>query len=925
MVTLRRVTTPLIVAVSTMHLVGCDYFTSPEERVARAERHIASGNDRGAFIELQNAVRREPGLVQARLMLAELSLRLGDPKGAEQELTLAVQHGASREQAAVLGAQIRVAQNQYGELLTWIDSGQSGLDEADGATFRGIALLRTGRTADAIAALERALTLRPDSSHARVVLSQILASTGKTSQALEMLEAALSANARDAAALQTKGTILLRHGEFNEAVASLAAAREHSAGQLSAAEYAALLAALTEAHLGAGTIAKAEGMHEQLARRAPDAPVTRVLSARIALAKQDYAAAVAEAQKALATVPGLAQAKYLLGVALIMQGNLHQAEAQLAELVQMMPENAEARKLLARVNLQLQRPDVAMQLLTPLQQNAVEDPQLAALTGVANLQRGDHEAGIAMLESSVARDPANVELKHDLALAYIAARQNDKALKLLRSMPANDPRRESLMVSLLAVTEGVPAARARIEQMVASEPANADVLNQAAVLFARLGDVDRARTTLQTALKLHPRSVPTLITLARLESTTGRSTEALDAAKQALAMEPTNRFARLVIADVAARTGDADTAIQQLEQVRSSDPKAVEARIALARGYAQQHRMQESNAVVRELETIAQSNARVAGAVGAIYLETGRPDDALRWFRHASRLDASDPALALNVARTQLAMGEKGAARESLLKLIDAHPKYVAAAAELIVLDFQENRREAALERLAKLRAEYSKDVTVMALEGDLAMASKSYQAAAAAYDAAAKLAPSGALAIRAHRARQQGGLPNANEPLLAWLGRHPEDAAVRLALASSYETAGDTNKAIEQYEMLTQGERPNPMALNNLAWHYHLRGDARAKQTAKAAYELAPQVAAIADTYGWILVQTGEADTGLPILEKAAASGSEAEIRFHYAVALARVGKRDAARQELGELIRTNGQFPSAAEARKLLAELGG
>jgi Flp pilus assembly protein TadD len=72
--------------------------------------------------------------------------------------------------------------------------------------------------------------------------------------------------------------------------------------------------------------------------------------------------------------------------------------------------------------------------------------------------------------------------------------------------------------------------------------------------------------------------------------------------------------------------------------------------------------------------------------------------------------------------------------------------------------------------------------------------------------------------------------------------------------------------------------------------------------------------------------VKGGDVQQGLSILQKAVAdSKSHPDIRYHYAAALAQAGQRDAARRELIELTRGDAKFTSAADAQKLLAELGG
>jgi predicted Zn-dependent protease len=115
-------------------------------------------------------------------------------------------------------------------------------------------------------------------------------------------------------------------------------------------------------------------------------------------------------------------------------------------------------------------------------------------------------------------------------------------------------------------------------------------------------------------------------------------------------------------------------------------------------------------------------------------------------------------------------------------------------------------------------------------------------------------------------------------------------------------------------------------MALNNLAWLYQQVRDPRAGDVAKRAYDAAPSIAAIADTYGWILVEEGRIEEALPILKKAAsADGSVPDIAYHYAVALAKGGRKEEARAVIAPIATKAEDSPSGAAARKLLAELEG
>jgi FimV-like protein len=74
-----------------------------------------------------------------------------------------------------------------------------------------------------------------------------------------------------------------------------------------------------------------------------------------------------------------------------------------------------------------------------------------------------------------------------------------------------------------------------------------------------------------------------------------------------------------------------------------------------------------------------------------------------------------------------------------------------------------------------------------------------------------------------------------------------------------------------------------------------------------------------VIDTYGWGLVQFGNAPRGLELIQKAAKlAPTNAEIRLHLAAALIQTGKKDEARAELQQLLAkaSEPQLRQSAEA---------
>jgi predicted Zn-dependent protease len=92
----------------------------------------------------------------------------------------------------------------------------------------------------------------------------------------------------------------------------------------------------------------------------------------------------------------------------------------------------------------------------------------------------------------------------------------------------------------------------------------------------------------------------------------------------------------------------------------------------------------------------------------------------------------------------------------------------------------------------------------------------------------------------------------------------------------------------------------------------------------AQRAFKISPGDAHIGDTLGWILLEQGEADTGLAYLSAAnLRAPRNLDVQYHLAVALHRVGRAADARAVLENLLGSGNSFADRAEAEKLMQEL--
>ena len=241
-------------------------------------------------------------------------------------------------------------------------------------------------------------------------------------------------------------------------------------------------------------------------------------------------------------------------------------------------------------------------------------------------------------------------------------------------------------------------------------------------------------------------------------------------------------------------------------------------------------------------------------------------------------------------------------------------------------LEFRAGRLDAALAAARNLRPHDGTGAASWLLEGELLLAARQPAAAARAFEAAAAKSPSLRAVSGQVRARVATGQGKAEAPLEDWLKSRPADSEAQALLAELQLSQQRYPEATRSYEAVVAADPRNVVALNNLAWLYQQAKDSRALETARKAYEAAPTSASVADTYGWILVQSKKPDEGLKILRQAHEKAPEnTEIQYHYAAALAATGDRATAQRVLTDLLGKGGSFQDRPAAEALLKQVRG
>jgi len=615
----------------------------------------------------------------------------------------------------------------------------------------------------------------------------------------------------------------------------------------------------------------------------------------------------------------------LMGVVNYAQGNYGQAEMYLSNVMGMDRKNVDARKLLALTYYREGRSHQALDTLRPTVPGSPSDTQLLAILQKAAAARVGGTS--ASSSTAVATVPAGPLEKAGQALA---SGNESEAIRLLEQIPKGDASTEARRNALLVISyvrerrpdEAVKVASAYVAQNPKDSAAH--LLYGTALITA--GKRDAARKQYLEAVKLDPKNVAALLSLGSLDSLEGHYKDAIGHYQTVLKQDPRNAVAMTSLARIAMQQGDRAEAVKWFKQAIEASPKSAPPYLGLVMLYSQGGQFEEAVDVAKRLAAAQPKDPMALNTLGAAELNAGHHEAALKPLQQAVNLAPKVPLYRTNLARAQLLGKDTANAKANLDKVIKEDPGEATAVALRAFLKLQDHDLPGAIALARALQKQPKREAAGLALEGDLYMASKSWDKAVQAYQQGLKVDYDRPLVVKTFQALGASGAKQPEGVLRDWLAKHPEDAATRLLLAQYYLSKNQDGEAAAEYQRVLKKYPSNIDALNNLAWIYTEQHNPKALGLAGRAYKLAKDSPNVSDTYAWALLAGGQPKAALPILEQAARNAPKVPaIQYHLAVAQARTGDRTGARTTLEALQKSGADFEDKAAAEKLYKELGG
>ncbi|NKN34301.1 XrtA/PEP-CTERM system TPR-repeat protein PrsT [Marichromatium bheemlicum] len=572
------------------------------------------------------------------------------------------------------------------------------------------------------------------------------------------------------------------------------------------------------------------------------------------------------------------------GQTALAEGEWRAAVIAFKNLLQDQPQNAEARALLGRALLRLGDVAAARQAFERAQRLGAEPLSLQPWLALAWLSEGEHARIEALTIPEQASDALRAELLAIQSQAALLAGDDEGAATRAEAALAADqtsPRAQLAMARVLLEAAEIDAARALAEQ--ASSAEDPAVAAGAWVLLAELardaGDLDAAEAAYGKAL-----SAPT----ERIRAQLGRTYVRIQAGKFEVAQADIDRLRRLLkdspLVDYAQgmldySNRDFASAIESLDAALGASPDFAPAlylagatRLALNEPELAQIHLQRAvserpdDLAARRL--LATALLRLGDAPGAerqarqvleqrpgdiammdllasALMRQGKRDEGVDYLR---QVKAEIPESAVVNARLGAALLDQGDANEGLQALQEAiarDPEFSDASEQLILGLLRGGDLDAALEAARDYRDREPDSVRALVLLGAVHLRRQEPAAANEVLRAALEREPHNLAALNglAMIRLGAGDLAGARAQLEQGLGHRPDSVQLLVALAKLAVAEDDLDAAAE-YLQRARASAPDALEpqLYLAAYHLRIAEPEQALRTATAARQDFPE-----------------------------------------------------------------------------------
>jgi putative PEP-CTERM system TPR-repeat lipoprotein len=915
----------LAVLVGTAALGGGAYYVTkknPEDHLQAGIALHQKGDLKGAEIELKNALQKLPDNADARYRLGRIHFANNDYQSAAKELKKSWDLGVRDGELDPMYARTLLKLGEPKRLLEEVNAAENATPETKTIilALRARAQLHLKDFAASEKSLSEADALSPEHPETRFTRAFLAIASKKDNDALTLVEKALAKAPNRADFLLLKGDLLLNAKQNNQALEAYSQALnlepDNIQGRLARARI----------FLEASDLDKAAADLKELHKHSPNNVMGRYLEAFIEFKHSRFSEANEILQGVLRVAPSFLPGHLLAGADNIALGNREAARFHLEKVLGAAPQHPLARKLMAATMADLGDLDKAKEMLATFG-NSGGDSLLNVLQGQIALRQGDFSEARKHLEQASEESKHNPKYFTDLAASRMGSGDEAGAVAALNKaaeLDTDSARPEVLLVLTHLKEKRFAEALKVVDKLEKERPDDPLVHNLRGAIYLSQEDATKARASFAKAVQIKPDYFPATSNLAMLDMRAKDAKSARARFQQLLEKNPKESRAWLALASLDAREGKEKDYLNNLEQAKKANEKLAQPRLQLVRYWL--GKKEPSKALVEARSALdATGHTEFNEFIGLALAAQGDHVNALVTFSKWAETNPKNPVAQFRLAQAQITAKDTSNAIKSLDKALALKADFAEAAMSKALLLGEMGRADEGIKIARALQTKAPKAAAGFLVEAEILFRNKRYAEAAKLFEKTAQLTGQGQLLARAYQAYKQAGQAEEGEQHLEqWLKTHPKDMFVRHELALAQFSSKRWQESAENYRILARANPRDLAAANNLALALGELKDPESLAVAEQALKIAPKVAAIQDTYGWLLVSNGQAEKGLPYLREALKNApDQAEIRWHVAAALAKTNDTRGAQAELDRLLTSRIAFPQEAEAKALLQQL--
>ena len=699
----------LVLCLSSVFLFSCSSSPAElaAKHARRGDEYAQQEKYKEAVIEYKNAVKAEPGDAVLRYKLAKAALEARDFPTAFQELQKTVELDPNHYEAKGKLGEIYLASGKPEEAAQIADNlVASRPQDPQGYILKSGIAVRAGKVDEAIAQLKKAVELDPKAVRPILTVGNLYLLKRDRKSAMEWYDKALAADPNAPEAHVARGNSFFASGELDDGAKEYRKAielskekenlrialaehylyqgrMEDSEKELNAViqEMNSLKArkVLAEIKLETGKPEEAKPLVDAILKGNEKDLDGKFLKGRIALSEKRLEDAKALFAEVIKQDAALARAHLYNGMTEILQGYLDVGKKEVQEAVRLEPNNVRARLVLGEIYLKSNAPAAAEKEALEVLQRHPSNVQAVVLYGDSFLARKDwakaeqvYTAMIRQMPKSplgyfkmglvrkfqdkpseaagyfsqaVERNPKDLTSVNEYIFALVAAKQADKAKKVLDEYVAKEPKNPLLWETAgrfhLAMREPAEAETAFLKAIELA-PDYTEPYYELGVLYIAQKKLPEAEAKFVKVIERNEKNVGAHTLLGVVQNSLGKIEEANKQYRRSLELSPKNAMAANNLAsNLSDHGGNLDEALKFAQVAREAAPENPNVADTLGWIYYKKGLIDTAYPLISDASKKLEKNAVVRYHHGMVLSKRGKTKEAAAELKAALSLDAN--------------------------------------------------------------------------------------------------------------------------------------------------------------------------------------------------------------------------------------------------------------------------------------------